>query len=197
MNIPNYVRFYKRANGYYYYEPERNRPRSLRTKNREQARKRLALIYSTAPGTEDHRRGTAPKMTLIQFEEEFFRRHTDIAIKTTDAYELAWKLLRRQVGDSYPLNRLRSRRVDKIEDFKKACLANGTRKTSINCYLRHIRGMLNKAHDWGHITEKIPVRMYRLPKRLPRTLTAPERLLILRYTRRHDYQMYRIIVFGL
>ena len=81
--------------------------------------------------------------------------------------------------------------------FKADCRARGCRKTSINTYLRHIRGFLNKAHDWGYINGAPKIDLYRLGKRHPRVLTEKERKAILKAAKNSNYELYRIIQFAL
>jgi integrase len=63
--------------------------------------------------------------------------------------------------------------------------------------LRHLRGILNKAFEWGAIEQKIPVKMYRIPKRHPRILTEDERNAILGYAKEHNFEVYRVVLFAL
>ncbi len=76
-------------------------------------------------------------------------------------------------------------------------MARGVKKVSVNTYLRHIRGILNKAHAWGDIKKKVPVVEFKLPERHPRILTDKEREKMLKYAEKNDYEMHQVIKFAL
>jgi integrase len=189
------MRLFKRKNGYWYYEFEHNKPRSLKTKD-----KALAVsVYSRLK--KEYLKGklinldTGRRITIKQFEKIFFTEHADIANPTVVAYELAFKLLSQTFGGSTLLSRIAVKA--KINEFKKVCLARGVKKVSINTYLRHIRSILNKACAWGFLKEKPQIELYKLPKRHPRILTPSERDSLLKHSHKTDYQIYRVIKFCL
>ncbi len=188
------MRKYKRPNGYWYYEVERNHPRSLRTKDAREAQKLYNIIKQEYLSGRLVQLDDDQRITLADFETIFFDQHTEIAEKTRDAYELAFKLL----IDSFSGSTLLSRIDDtKIAKFKKDCLARGAKKVSVNTYLRHIRTIMNKAHNWGYIQKKLPIVFYKLPKRHPRVLNRIEKIKVYRYSKKNNYEMYRIIKFAL
>jgi len=188
------MRMFQRKNGYFYYEFERDKPRSLYTKDRREATGLYNILKREYLARRLIQLDSGKKTTLKEFKNKFFKEHTDISDKTQAAYELAIKLLIDTVGESTLLSRINK---NEIGEFKRQCLMRGVKKVSVNTYLRHIRGILNKAHEWGDIKQKVKVEMYRLPKRHPRILLDDERKRILEYAKKNDFEMYRIIEFAL
>lgn len=187
------MRLYKR-NGVYYIGYDRCSRMSLKTRDKRTAEalfKRAQREYLASKVNELDR---VELVTLASFEQTFFSRHTDIADKTRAAYLLAFKLIKDAWGPSTPISRIDEVRID---DFKAKCLARGVRKTSVNTYLRHIRGILNKAHEWGYVQAKPKVKLLTIPKRHPRILTQVEISAILEYSKAHYPEMFRIITFAL
>jgi site-specific recombinase XerD len=188
------MRIFKRSNGWWYYEVERNHPHSLKTKDAREARKLYNIIK------QEYLKGRLVQLdgnrraTLVAFKNIFFEQHTDIADDTRAAYELAFKLLIDSLGGSTLLSRIDD---TKIAKFKKDCLARGVKKVSVNTYLRHIRTILNKAHNWGYIPKKQAIVFYKLPKRHPRVLSRVEKIKLYQYSKKNNYEMYRIIKFAL
>ena len=100
------MRKYKRPNGYWYYEVERNHPRSLRTKDAREAQKLYNIIKQEYLSGRLVQLDDDQRITLADFETIFFERHTDIKEKTRDAYELAFKLLIESLSGSTLLSRI-------------------------------------------------------------------------------------------
>jgi integrase len=188
------MRMFKRKNGTWYYSLRRGHKKSLKTKNKREA----TTMYNTI--RKEYLKGRLvqldgdKRITLKEFKEIFFARHTDIGDDTVDAYDLAFRLFIDSMSGSALLSRINEKHLNR---FKKDCLARGCRKTSVNTYLRHLRGVLNKAFEWGAIQEQIPVKFYKIGKRHPRTLTENERKAILEYAKKNDYEMYRVVKFAL
>ena len=189
-----HMRLYKRSNGWWYFEIERDHPHSLKTKDAREARKLYNIIK------QEYLKGRLVQLdsdrhtTLADFKNIFFEQHTDIADDTRNAYELAFKLLIDSLSGSTLLSRIDD---TKIAKFKKDCLARGVKKVSVNTYLRHIRTIMNKAHNWGYIHKKLSIVFYKLPKRHPRVLNRIEKIKLYRYSKKNNYEMYRIIKFAL
>jgi integrase/recombinase XerD len=185
---------FKRKSGAWYYSLRRGHKKSLKTKDKREA----TIMYNTI--RKEHLKGRLvqldgdQRITLIEFKGIFFTRHTDIDDDTTAAYDLAYRLFLQSTLGSTLLSRIGEKHLDK---FKSDCLARGCKKTSVNTYLRHLRGIFNKAFGWGAIRKKIPVKMYRIPKRHPRTLTKKERNAILKYAKENEFEMHQIIQFAL
>lgn len=188
------MRMFQHKNGYWYYSLGRGHEKSLRTKDEKEAEKLYKIIKKEALKGRLVQLDGDKRITLSQFKDTFFNRHTDIDDDTIEAYDLAYKLFLNSTGGSTLLSRISEKHINK---FKSDCLARGCRKISINTYLRHLRGILNKAFEWGIITKKVSIKMYRIPKRHPRILTKDERNAILKYSKKNDFEMYRIIQFAL
>lgn len=188
------MRLYKRKNGFYCYSLRRGHKKSLRTKDKKEATRLYNIIKREYLKGRLVKLDSDKRTTLSQFKTVFFERHTDIADDTTDAYDLAYRLFVESISASTLLSRVSEKHLSK---FKSDCIARGCRKTSVNTYLRHLRGFFNKALEWGIIEKKITVKFYRIGKRLPRILSTNERKSILDYAKKNDFEMYRIVQFAL
>lgn len=187
------MKLFKR-NGWYYIRFSRTKKRALRTKDKRVAQRLFKAVEREILKGRLIQLDEGEKITLAEFKDIFFKRHTDIADRTFDAYELAADLLIDSIGGSTLLKRIND---NKIEKFKSDCLTRKVKKVSINTYLRHIRGFLNKAHEWGYTNEKAKIKFYKLSKRLPTIFTPKEIKAIRKYAKKHDYQIYRFLEFGL
>jgi integrase len=189
------MRMFKRNKaGYWYYSLRRGHEKSLRTKDKREATRLYNIIKKEVLKGRLVQLDGDKRITLREFKDIFFAGHTDIADDTIAAYDLAYRLFLQSFKGATLLSRINEKHINK---FKSDCLARGCRKTSVNTYLRHLRGILNKAFEWGTIKKKVPVKLYRIPKRHPRTLAEDERNAILEYAKKHDFEMYRIIKFAL
>lgn len=188
------MRLYRRKNGFWYYEIQRNKPRSLRTKDEREAKTLYKIIKREVLKGRLVELDDDKRSSLSQVKEIFFIEHTDISGDTIDAYDLAIRLFIDSVGGSTLLGRIQSKHIQK---FKSDCRARGVRKTSINTYLRHLRAFFNKAYDLGYISKKIIVKFFKIGKRHPRLLSREEKIKIYGYAKKHNYPMYRIIKFAL
>ena len=83
--------------------------------------------------------------------------------------------------------------------FKEASLARGLKPTSLNVYLRHIRGALNTAVEWEYMKRGPKVKKWEVeePDRQPRTLTKDEITALLKEAKENDFEMWRVIGFAL
>ena len=166
------MRMFRRKNGIWYYSLRRGHKKSLKTKDKREATTMYNIIRK------EHLKGRLvqldgdQRITLKAFKDIFFARHTDIEDDTVEAYELAYNLFLQSIPGSTLIARINEKHLDK---FKSDCLARGCRKTSANTYLRHLRGILNKAFEWGVIEKKVPVKLYKIGQRHPRVLTEDER----------------------
>lgn len=188
------MRLFQRKSGFWYVEFSGGRRRSLRTKDNSEAQVLYNAVKEAYLRDQTAQINADPRISWGSFMRYFLKTHTDIADDTHAAYDLAGRLFKDVVGASMSLHRISA---DSIEEFKKVCLARGVKKVSVNTYLRHLRAILNKAHEWGKLPAKVRVKMFKLPQRHPRTLAATEREEILEYTEQHNFELYRIITFAL
>jgi integrase/recombinase XerD len=187
------MRLFQR-NGWFHYEIRRGKSRSLKTKDPVKAKRLYGAIKKKFLAGKLHEIEHGARITLNQFGQRFFVEHNDLADDTTRAYDLAWRLFMDVVGKSTLLTHVDKAKINK---FKSVCLSRGIKKVSVNTYLRHLRGILNKAFEWGHIKKKVKVELYKLPKRHPRILTSDEIDLLLMHSQHCHPEMHRIIKFGL
>lgn len=189
-----FMRLFKRKNGYWYYSKARGHERSLKTKSKREAQRLYNIIKKEYLKGRLVQLDSNKQMSLKEFKDVFFTGHTDISDDTTDAYDLAYRLFIDSIGGTTLLSRINQKHLNK---FKTDCLSRGCRKTSVNTYLRHLRGIFNKAFEWGYIDKKIKVVFYRIGKRHPRVLTDDEISNVLTYAKSNDPEMFRIIQFAL
>ena len=187
------MRIFQR-NGWFYYEFERGKPRSLRTRDHREARGLYNALKKKYLQGKLHNLETGRRITISEFQSVFFRDHTDISDHTIEGYRVAFKLFTDVIGAPTLITHIDRA---KIQRFKNACLARGVKKVSVNSYLRHIRGILNKAFEWGYAPKKVPVVMLKVPKRHPRILSPDEIDLVLLHSQHCHFQMHRIIKFAL
>jgi len=189
-----FMRIYRRKSGVWYFSLGRGQKKSLRTKDKREATRLYNIIKKEYLKGRLVQLDGDKRITLSEFKDVFFERHIDIGNDTTRAYDLAGRLFIESTGGSTLLSRINEKHIGK---FKSDCLSRGCKKNTVNTYLRHLRGILNKAHEWGAIQNKVPVKLYRIPKRHPRTLAKEERKAILNYSKKNDPEMHRIIKFTL
>ncbi|MFC1880965.1 tyrosine-type recombinase/integrase [Thermodesulfobacteriota bacterium] len=191
--MPEPMRMFQRENGIYYAEFKRGKKRSLKTRNKDTAKE----IYRELK--REYLRGrlvlldAGKKITLAEFKTFFLENHADISDDTRRGYELALRLLADSLGGSTLLSRV----PKMFKKFISDCRARGVSTISINTYLTNIRTPLNKAYEWELLKKKPAVKLLKTGKKLPRVLTMKEIVAILRWARRNDYEMYRIILFAL
>ena len=184
------MRMFQR-NGIYYYEFERGKRRSLRTRDVREARELYNALKKKYLAGKLHNLESGRRVIVSEFQHIFFRDHRDIAADTYRAYDLAMGNTKSCLNLGTHINK------GKIQKFKQICLARGVKKVSVNTYLRHLRGIFNKAYEWGYIKQKIPVDLLKTPKRHPRILSPSEIDIVLMHSRHCHYQMHRIIKFAL
>lgn len=188
------MRLFQHKNGNWYYEVERHKPRSLKTKDRRLATQIYKGIKKRYLKGRILDLDKGSRITLNEFKAKFFSDHTDVADDTIAAYNLAFRLLADSMGGNTLLSRIGKSHINK---FKSDCIARGCKKISINTYLRHIRAILNKAHAWGDIAKKVTIEFYKIGRRHPKILSPGEITRILEYSQKNDLEMYRIILFAL
>jgi len=180
-------------NGYWYYEISRNRPRSLKTKDKSEASKLFGAIKKRYLAGKIKELDPDNKISISEFKTVFLSRHTDIADDTKAAYNLAFRLLEDSLGGSIILSRVGGM----IDKFKADCRARRCKKVTVNTYLRHTKAIMGKAVKWGYL-EKLPeIESFKIGKRHPRVLTINDIDLLLCHAFHCHYEMYRVIKFGL
>lgn len=92
--------------------------------------------------------------------------------KTLEADRLALNTLARHVPPGASIDELTARHID---DMVAACLKRGNKKTSVNCYIRHIKSVFRKAEQWHGITSPFAkTKLLKTDKKPPRYLTLNE-----------------------
>ena len=186
------MRLFKRGKSYYI-EFTKYEKRSLRTGNREEAEQ----LFRAA--RKEYLRGRISKpetgtISLKDYYQKFRDAKPGIAQTTADKYDLSVKLLAQITGWNAPIRDLDKNALNR---FKSECLDRGCRPVTVNSYLRHIRTVLNMAHEDGVMERHIRIRMIPEGKRLPKILSKSEREKICGYALSHDPEMFRIIIFAL
>ncbi len=185
------MRLYKRGK-IYYIEFSKYQKRSLKTGNKEEAEKLFRIARK------EYLKGRLSKpdtgiITLKDYYQKFRAAKPGLSEKTVMKYDLSVKLLAQITGWAAPMHAMDK---DALNRFKSECLNRGCRPVTVNSYLRHIRTVLNMAHEDG-ITKHIKVRMIPEGKKLPKILSKSEREKICAYAQEHDPEMFRIIIFAL
>ena len=134
------------------------------------------------------------RVPLDKFRKEYLANRRDKSSGTLRLDSLALRSLGDVLGQSITLKAITAKQIAR---FKTASLARGLSPVSLNTYLRHIRAALNQAQEWEYI-QKVPVaKNVEVPKGNPRILTKNEIGRILDYTKKNDYEMWRIVQFTL
>ena len=107
--------------------------------------------------------------------------------------KLALKTLKDIAGDKS----VRALTEKDFKKFKKILRARGLVAESINSYRRHILAALNYAIEGNYLTKIPKFKRVKTGEHLPRILTKPEINRILKYAKKHDYELWRIILFAL
>lgn len=138
----------KSETGMYYVEFERGKSKSLRTKNKAEAKR----LFNTL-----RRQWLAGKVTQITGEcsktlGEFYDEFKELAAETQTratfrANRLALEKLLDVAGRSCRLDRITLKHLDEIKAAHKALSPR-----SVNVYIRHARAALNQAVAWGYLT---------------------------------------------
>ena len=112
------MRLYRRKNGFWYYEIERNKPKSLSTKDDREARALYKIIKREVLRGRLKELDGDKRTPLSQFKEIFFIEHTDISDDTIDAYDLAIRLFIDSVSGSTLLGRIESKHIQNAVALK-------------------------------------------------------------------------------
>jgi len=200
----DFMNLYKREDrgGVYYARIERSKKFtngkkvSLRTKDRTEAR---AIFRSMKKQWLENRLADldgSPRISLKDFIKEYTEHpdRIDLSPNTLRMDRLALKSLADVLGHNAAIKAINA---PKIGQFKKTCRGRKLSKSTINTYLRHIKAALNAAREWGFIEKTPKIKPIKVDKRLPITLSRKEVNQILEYSKRENYEMWRIITFAL
>jgi hypothetical protein len=145
MNL--HMRLYLRPNGFWYVEFHRNRPISLKTRDKGQAQKlyrrlkedylaqRLAVL-----------KGRPPAKTVGDFIIEYLAHREKICSPfTVQTDRLALRRLQESLGPDLQLTRISFQNLERWRDD----LTRSVKKTSANTWFRHVKAALGKAKEWG------------------------------------------------
>lgn len=186
---------YESKSGYYYIRFRRGVERSLGTKNKTNAK---ALAQEIAK--QEHIRKVAElsrvdRITLNDFLSKYIEERTgNLSDETIRMDKTSIGVFMQSTGEDTLMALLNDSHIKK---FVSDCRARGVKAVSINAYLRHIKTFLKSAHKSGYMKTKVEITPVKTGKRLPRVLTAKERVAVLKYAKKHDQDMWRIITFCL
>jgi len=143
------MRLWKKSEtGIYYVEFERGKSKSLKTKDKGEAKRLYNLIRKQwLAGRITQITGECTK-TLGEFYDEFKRLAAETQTRATfRANRLALEKLLDVAGRSCRLDRITLKHLDEIKAAHK-----GLSPRSVNVYIRHARAALNQAVAWGYLT---------------------------------------------
>lgn len=185
--------FWKR--GWAHVEVERGKSKALRTKNKQEAEAifremRKEWLRGRLFQLENYK-----KMSLKEFRDFYIENgRTGISPWTVKKDALSLKLLGDVIGDS---TQMRAVNKERIEEFKRACLARKATPVTINGYLRHIKVALNYAAEEKIIEKVSKIKMLPVNVPLPRVLSPEEIEKLLKKAREADLDLWRYIMFFL
>ncbi|WP_022846759.1 tyrosine-type recombinase/integrase [Desulfurobacterium sp. TC5-1] len=166
------MRLFKRENGYWYIEYERNKRVSLKTKNKQKAIKLFkefqALYYQRKAGI------IRKSITLSDFLNEYIEWVSESRSQGTYKKILTITKQFLEFCGNIPIDALDVKLFDRyIIHLRKKKLSFQT----INGHIRHLKAAFNKAVNWNYI-DKNPIASYKLLKiqeKLPRFM-MPEQI---------------------
>ncbi|MDQ7832000.1 MAG: tyrosine-type recombinase/integrase [Desulfovibrionaceae bacterium] len=159
------MRLFVREGGTYYVELGRGRKRSLRTKDRKEAERRLAILQREMAMGKLLVMGAGPGRTLGEFQDQFLDWAENGGQKPSTARmnRLALSKLVAVAGRSACLGRLGARTIDLLS---ATCRKAGCHEASIDTYVRHCKAVMSKAVEWGAV-DKNPFADVKVKKRKP------------------------------
>lgn len=166
------MRLYKKMpTGVYYVEFERGRARSLKTKDKEEAKKLfLEVRRQYLAGRLAEIRGEST-VTLGEFVEEYRKWAREAREpKTYAADMLALAQVLTIAGASTRLDKLTLKHADMMV---ASCKKRGNRPGTINAYIRHLRSASKKMVEWGYL----PSAPFRAVREVPREQKSPSYIL--------------------
>ena len=141
------MRLYKREdNGIWYVEFSRGKKRSLKTRNADTARRLYRKLEQEALSGRLVQLDNSGQTTLGAFKKEFLTWAEQTQnTHTYQANRKALDKLEHYAGPSATLGRLGQRVID---DMAADLLGKKRKPSTVNCYIRHIKAVLNKAVEW-------------------------------------------------
>ena len=138
-------------------------------------------------------KGRGKFVKLSAFYDEYKQARTDKTKDTLRLDRLAFGKLIESAGDKT----LAMFTVRDIDHFKTVLTVQKLKHSTINTYLRRIRTAFNVAVEWEYLSKPLKIKMLKEAQRLPQALSKDEIRTILKYTLKHDYEMWRVIIFAL
>lgn len=173
--IPLTMRLWRHPNGYWYAETERNRRRSLFTRDKAEAQKlyrKLKSAVLTAKVTRIDGKLPVPK-TLEDFTAEYLDWiYQGLAYNTYAQARSGFKSLMAHIAHDILLGNITRHQVD----IMQGTMAREVKASSVNTRFRIYRAAFNKAVEWGML-ENNPfarVKMLQEQEAFPRYLTHEE-----------------------
>ncbi len=149
MKVNMAIKLFKRDNGIYYVEINRNR-RSLGTRSKTEATRLYNKVKREyLNGKIRYFSDGACSKRLGEFQAEYLEWAEKVQPRTSfRCYKLALSKLVYFAGSTIFLDRVSHKHIDEmIAD----CRERGLQTASINNYIRHIRATMNKAVDWEYV----------------------------------------------
>lgn len=144
------MRLFKRGNGFWYIEIQRGTPKSLKTRDKEVARRVYRRVRKDVMLGKIAELEHSKTVSLRQFADEYVRHRQNMkAPKTVKADELALRKLIEAIGDK-KLSLLCERDFDQCID---RWLLLGNKASSVNLHLRHLRAAFSKAVRWDYLVK--------------------------------------------
>ena len=162
------MRLTQRTNGIWYVEFERDKYRSLKTKDEAEAKKLYNAVRAEyLAGRLSQIRGEC-STTVGEFRDEYQKWAKDAReSKTFKADMLALRQLLAITGETIKLDKLTEKHADLMV---AACKKRGCKAGTINAYVRHLRALFDKVTKW----KLLPSNPFRNLSEVPKEKKAPQ-----------------------
>ena len=130
---------------------------------------------------------------MLNFAEAYTESR-DVSVESLKKDKLSLKLLADVIGGSTQLQAITK---NKINDFRKAVIARGSKEITLNGYLRHIRAAFAWAVEEGYLKKVPTIKLKKISEEIPRVLDPDEIKAILRAAFKTDRDMGRRFFFHL